>query len=867
MASFGNEDERVEQPTAEFGGGDVSGAGFGANDAVVDTQKTLGENIKAIPRGINVGFAEGAGGMIDFLNPFDKPTFGFLPGTGSAVEGIKNVFEFLEEGSTKDIPEGVMGDLAVGSGEALAAFAPVVKGLQLLKPIGGAVGAFADDALISMQSALGLTTEVIAGGTGKAAQQAAADAGAGPVLSSIAGIAGGALALPAVLGAPKGAAVVASKLPLAGAVMRTGREAVSAVAPMTAAGARETAAVRLRGLAGGEERAEELAGMIKLDDPIGLTPAQQTGDPNLLGLERAAGRESPLVRESLAARGEESAEAAITGVREMGGDVGDARAFFDERLTTFRQNMTASADAAIAKGEAAVAALDPNVPESVSSSRMVAHVRDALDVELTKERDIWAAVPKEALISTQSSRDAMADLVANTPKAQQGNIPDVALRLLNRTKAQLEGTAAVGKNQIQDEDTVAELHGLYSELRAVARNAMSGDNKNSNLARQANLVADAILEDLGAVDGNTPVGQAINEARAFSRSLHETFDQGAVGQVLRRTITTDTAIAPEAAAGRTVGRGGVEGKLAVEGITGAAPASQADIQDFVRGKFSDAILSPEGEFTPKSAARFLRNNEEMLADLPELQRELRAALTSRNSAAMFSVRNSARATMAEASSAPARFNIGQEQKAVLSILSADDPAAAARSVVATARKDTTGAALEGVKAAFTDKLIGSGDVTGAQMQAMLKDRSMRTAMQEVFTDAEMGRLNRIASSMAKLKPEEVADVGGVIDASANKLIEMVVRIAAAKRGGSMGGGSMGGSMQTANIFTERARAMLRNLTNTRARALLMDAVEDPKLFRDLLLIPKGVTLPPATRTRLAPYLTGAAAAQINEGPQ
>ena len=53
---------------------------------------------------------------------------------------------------------------------------------------------------------------------------------------------------------------------------------------------------------------------------------------------------------------------------------------------------------------------------------------------------------------------------------------------------------------------------------------------------------------------------------------------------------------------------------------------------------------------------------------------------------------------------------------------------------------------------------------------------------------------------------------------------------------------MGGSIQTANIFTERARKALRNLTNDRARQLLLDAVEDPELFKELLRTPASIRL-------------------------
>lgn len=76
---------------------------------------------------------------------------------------------------------------------------------------------------------------------------------------------------------------------------------------------------------------------------------------------------------------------------------------------------------------------------------------------------------------------------------------------------------------------------------------------------------------------------------------------------------------------------------------------------------------------------------------------------------------------------------------------------------------------------------------------------------------------------------------------------------------------MGGSIQTANIASERARNMLRNLRNDRARQLLMDAIEDPDLFKTLLRTPESIRLSKPHQNRLAPYLIAAIAAGV--GPE
>ena len=832
-----------------FGGIDVGASKIDAPDF---------QNLGGFMRGLNKGMAEGFGGMVDFVNPFDEPILG-LPGTGSAVTGIENVFETIAPGSTQDTAQGALGEFAEGAGQGISAIAPIAKGLQALKRVGGGVGVFADDALRALNSVGGVTAEAVSSGASRSAETAAQDAGAGPLLSTTAGIVAGGLSVPAAVGSfgvPKAALKLATKTPGAAFVARQVKGLKRALLPMTDSGATEQAANRLRGLVGGEDRAAELGRMIDPNDPLGLTPAQQTGDPNLLGIERAASAENPLVRERLAARAEAGVEAAQAGIKDLGGDVGDARSFFADRLRTFKSDMADRIDDSIEFGDQSVSGAGPRVSEGGASENAVDRIRDAFEGELRRERELWGAVPEAAQVSTQSSRDTLADLVANTSRAQQDDIPAIARRLLGRADG-----AQVGPSQIGDVDTVAELHGLYSELRRISRTAVTGTNQNKNLARISNELADSILQDLGAVDASTAAGKAINEARTFSRALNETFSEGPVGKILQRASGGGDTISPEIALRQTVGRGGPGGKEAADRIQAAAPGAKEDIGEFLRGKFVDAVNAPDGKFTPTTAERFMRNNRELLAANPELNRELRRALSSRNAAARFSVRNQARQKLINAESAPARFNLGPDEKAVLSIIGSDDPAKAARSVVNAARKDTTGNALAGVKAAFTDRLIGGGEITGQQLNAMLSDKSMLAAMDQVFSAGEIGRMKNIATSLSKMKPSSVTDVGGVIDASTNRILETIVRVAAAKRGGSMGGGSMGGSMQTANIAVERAKALMRNLTNVKARAILTQAVEDPELFKELLMSPKRVDISPTSRSKLAPYLFGSGVGQ------
>ena len=63
-------------------------------------------------------------------------------------------------------------------------------------------------------------------------------------------------------------------------------------------------------------------------------------------------------------------------------------------------------------------------------------------------------------------------------------------------------------------------------------------------------------------------------------------------------------------------------------------------------------------------------------------------------------------------------------------------------------------------------------------------------------------------------------------------------------------------MQTANIASERAKTIMRNLTNVKARSILTQAIEDPVLFKELLMTPEQIKISPTSRSKLAPFLIG-----------
>lgn len=809
---------------------------------------------KAAPSGrvmsqVNRGIADSIGGLVDFINPFDEFTGSAKQGM---IDGMNAMNMRIPEGEAQTAGE----SFQRGVGQAAGSIIPVAKGLQALKGAGGVVGQFADDALAALSSWGGVSAEMVAGGMSGGAEKAAENAGAPEWVQNTAAIAAP-MSIPAAAGViSKGAKIGPSGI----IARRLGAE----LAPFTKSGGRQVAGERMKSLAGGEERANELAQRISGENPLNLTPAQQTGDPNMLAVERLAADQDPNLRASLEKRRAAGENTAQTDIAGMGGDVSDAQGFFDGLLRRYKSDLQARADRAVAAATGRVQGIDASRPESQNSQMVTDKIKFAMDAELGKERELWGAIDRDATVGTENARDVAEGLIADTSHAQRFDIPNSVRELLDNPEV------------YGDETTVREMYGLYSALRGTARSAMAGNDKNENMARIANSVADAILEDLGAVSANTPIGREINEARAFSAALHETFDRGAPGRLLKRTLDGDTAIDPEMALRRTVGRGGTEGMVTSRQIEKATnDGAKPFITDYLRGEFAKSATNQgTGEVTLAGARRFIANNKELLGRYPELRTEIDAAVKQGDTAERLSERISGRIAALEDAkrSAMAKFVGSAGDKAVNAVLDAKNPIQAARKIANAARKDESGKALAGVKGAFTDHLIGSatktkGGQTGLDATALnsaLADPRMKTALSQIFTEGEMSRLRLIGRELAKLQTGNAANIGSELSgARANRLIEMVARIGAARHGAQLGGGS-GGSIQTAQMASSRVKDALSFLASDKASRMMADAVTDPDLFKALLT----QTAAPGAEKRAIPYfipylIGGTAAAAQN----
>jgi hypothetical protein len=787
---------------------------------------------------VNRGIAEGVGGLVDFVNPFDKQM-------GSAKAGMSNLMESGGIDVSNEAPEGFFENLAYGTGAGASAVIPAGVGAKALQGAGGLVGQVAKTVTPQMLTTGGTAAEIASAATSSAASGAAREAGYGPTIQQLAGVIGG-FGAPITSEMAKGAGNVALMFPT---VELAATGAKKAIAPFTKAGSRALATESIQNLAGGPKRAGEMADRAdSKDNPLGLSPAQMTGDEGLISLERAAMASDPNIAQRVTDQRFES-DAAARQAFETGGDVTNTQSFIDKTI------------------EDAKAFAFSKIPSSstsnIEASNIVAaELRKARDIAKEQQRAIWGKIPKETQVDMSESRDIAQSVIDSLNVYDMNDAPAEVMTFLNKMKA----------SPIQK---VGEMNTLSSKLKEAARNARSGENVNANTARIADDVADAIDVSFDRIAPDNEVNSLIVDARKFSREMHKKFSRGAVGKLLTRGSRGNDKIDPKMTLQKTMGQGGdtadiAEGNIstALAGGTGVGGAKNATA-DYLRNQFKRKVF-PGNKYSEAAAVNFADDNKALLSRFPEVAAELQASMASQSS-------------IIPRNSIPGKFSSADPDEALSFVIKSDAPAKEMSNLIAMAKADESGEALLGLKQAMSKMLInestetlkvsrGTGvdgapqtETRGTYLSQALGGKGAGKVAEQLYSKAEMSRLKVISKELEKLDRARLSSDGGkALDAiEPNVISSTLVRIIGAKLGAKFAGSGQQG-LQAAQLGSGRASKLLARLTNDKARQLLINAVEDPKLFKDLLRgINSAEDLDRMIKT-IMPYVVGTVAGQPEE---
>jgi hypothetical protein len=655
------------------------------------------------------------------------------------------------------------------------------------------------------------------------------------------------------------------------------RLARAIIKPFTPTGARTRAAQRVQGAARqpGAAMGEDVL------PEAGLTPAQRTGDEGLLSLERSVIESS----EQLIGKSDEQIAQATAAIRSAVDDFGGhvpiekTEVALEESRKYIQSLMDTRMRIAALRADERIAALGPKSTREDANLIAREEIVAARKAVNDQTNELWAAIPETyvnkageevpLLLKTENSTSAFADVVANTPRAQQDDIPDIARKFLDPESNQ----------KFSPEESVKELQGLRSKLLEEGRKARAaGDN---NTARIANDLADAVLADLGAqVDNITgEAGEALRAALDSTAYMKEIFDRGPVGKVLavdvRGAPKTPEALTLET----TIGKGGPRAKVETEALIAAAdtPALKGAVEDFLLDEFNRRALSGN-KLDRKKAEAFLLRNKETLDKFPELRTRIQSAVDAESVAAL-------RAEKAEGLaqrlndpkvSRAAVFLKEPVEGAMERIAKSPKPDRVMREIIKQARRDPTGDALKGLKTGLGDLLLSrastrtvtaAGDllVSGKVMRRMLEEGPVSKMFKTLLSPEEQKRMLDIVDVAEKVEKAVLAKgrPEGIIADNPSLLFSTLARIAGAQLGRKTAQMTGGGTVQTPGIMSNLFKKALTAGTQDPARRLIIDAMDDEKLYTALLAAGEKIETP-AVRRQLNAWLISIGAEELRD---
>ena len=671
----------------------------------------------------------------------------------------------------------------------------------------------------------------------------------------------------------------------------------AAITPFTKTGSRTRAADRLSSLAEDPAAASRAADAPTISE---LTPAQRTGEPRLLALEKAVAAENPAIARDLRERATRAQQTLEEEARALGGDPMQTRAFLESRVTRLSEALNTRVEQAQTRARERIAALEPNAPADAASRIAREEFDNAYAAARAQESVLWNSIPGDVRIDTAPLFQRFAALVDATPVTGREDIPAYARRFLGRPgpdEGEDEATALIRQLQpdllparpqsarLGETATPAELQTMRSKLLEIERVAYKEGRRNEG--RIAGQIADDVLASLDSLPETTGPYAV---ARAYSRNMNEMFRGGAVAPLSRMGDAAEARTPPELTLERLLGPGGAPADIAARDLlaaTGDSPATRQAVEDYLARSFRNTAMSADGAINRPSATNWMRKNEALLERFPEVRNRLAEAMTAQSQAATAGARQTAveRGLRQRDDSRMARLLDQRQQSAVATFLNAnpgrevtrvfgaDNPAEIAAGLRRSVDRDPSGQALSGLRGAFIDNLLGRARQTtpdgpvfnGSAIMDALNDPKQVAALGAVFDAPAMQRLRQIGTEFTALERTrgDLPGVGRSLEDAPAQLLNFVATIAAARFGAKLGADTgLAGGLQAAQKSSATATKLVRFLTADRARKLIADAVTDPGLFATLLSPTRTAKEQEVAVRRLQGWLAGTAGREI-----
>lgn len=592
-----------------------------------------------------------------------------------------------------------------------------------------------------------------------------------------------------------------------------------------------------------EESGEDVDDIIRLLNKaelpgVKLTAGQKTGSPALLAIESKLASKSS----RFAGEAEDKATNSLKQLRELtdnftkSGDPAAIRVAAKTRQQYFDNLIQRRLDDA---GQDALEVSGKLKGGKADLADISVAAKDILSKALKEargaERELWNKIPKNTPMGTKNLVDDTLDATQRF-LLESENLPTVV-------QAEITRLTDKGAN-------LGDLLKFRSRLMSLGRSAGAKGDFNDKAMFDA--IADGIRKDLDEL----PTGVA-DEARAFSKSLHDNFTRTFAGDALARAKTGAEKINPELLLERAFGSGGTRGDVQFGELAEASNfpnqvfgKPMLDTQERFLEIAAGATLDDAGRVNPQKLQTFLSNNQAILNRFPDLRGKLNSA-----AAAEDAFRGVEAAGKSLSKSVLQRTGLANLLKtddpvvAIGEVLSGKDARRGYRNIARLAKNSGEGS-VAGLRSAtiknvFDKSHSSSGILSFKKMDDILKkglskeDQGVMSLMRQngVIDKGGADRLNAIVRRGVEI--ETALTNQKKLDqlvAEPDALFDLVTRIVGAKvaTAGATGRAVGGESLIVAQAGSKFARNFAEKIPASKTSEVLELAVNDTKFLSMLL---------------------------------
>lgn len=627
--------------------------------------------------------------------------------------------------------------------------------------------------------------------------------------------------------------------PVTGAVLRTWDEIAKAKNPVTAGARAQDRFQRAIGDLTPQDIIARMDEEVLPEARILMTPAQLSGVPGLLSLEKSIINSTDELRQKSVEQLESLNNIIVNSLR--GGSSDAARTGVERVRGDYLSLLNESVRIAALRTEEALQRLVPGAPAEHANRIARRELESALQAAVTQEKQLFGLLDRATPVNTENTRQRFREMQIEAGVAGAPNIPNEAARLFGKEGALGEAT------------TLGEMRTAQSVFREGARAARVGANPNYNVARMYDSLASAITEDISNITGEQ--ADIVAAAVDFSRLKNQVFGQGQVGKILRGASDSGDVTPDALTLKNTLGMGGAAGAQAYDEIINAVgfAATQADyrgyeniastMEDYVKNEFMRSVVR-NGEVNLGRAETFINNNQEILRRLPALSSEIAEAATARTAQEAQQILMRQGARMFDdplTSKASLLINKGATE-AFTGVFTGVNPSREMRTLVDIVNGDQTGEALQGLKAGFFEFILdksmnNKGIVSGETLLSFLNNDKNKSALGQLLSQAEIDNLGVIARTAQRANAAQgaVESLEGITSDQLSRSADVGLRLLGGVVGREvstlLGGQSLVIPAVASAQFKKLGAAGLINP----ARRLIVDAMQNPALFRQVVL--------------------------------